>query len=168
MREAKFDHREIRNHHDASTQLEQWIARALDIGFLALKTEISSIDPMQAKLCGIALAVAPNEAAYLPLGHREAGERERATPACSRPSSAPVKFPRRMRSPLLKPVLEDLSVIKIGHNVKQDWLVLACRGIRLGAVDDTMLMSYVLDAGKGAHDMDSVAKPLFRPQPFAL
>jgi DNA polymerase-1 len=57
----------------------------------------------------------------------------------------------------LKVVLEDESVVKIGHDVKRDWLVLARRGIRLGATDDTMLISYVLDAGKGSHDMDSVA-----------
>ena len=65
----------------------------------------------------------------------------------------------------LKPVLEDLSIIKIGHNVKQDALVLACRAVRIEAVDDIMLMSYVLDAGKGAHDMDFAGQPLFRLQP---
>src|SRR5262249_57713880 len=57
----------------------------------------------------------------------------------------------------LKSILEDASIVKIGHDVKRDWLVLACRGIRLGAIDDTMLMSYVLDAGKTSHDMESVA-----------
>jgi DNA polymerase-1 len=138
-------------------RLRHWIARAYDTGFLALKTEISSIDPMQASLCGIALAVAPNEAAYLPLGHREAGEESGATAGLFAAKLCDGQIPERDALAALKPILEDLSVLKIGHNVKQDWLVLACRGIRLGATDDTMLMSYVLDAGKGAHDMDSVA-----------
>jgi DNA polymerase-1 len=138
-------------------RLKHWIARAYDTGYLALKTEISSIDPIQASLCGIALAVAPNEAAYLPLGHREAGEEGDGGAGLFAPKLCTGQVAEQDALAALKPVLEDLSVLKIGHNVKQDWLVLACRRVRLGATDDTMLMSYVLDAGKGAHDMDSVA-----------
>lgn len=138
-------------------QLQHWIARAYDTGYLALKTEISSIDPMQASLCGIALAVAPNEAAYLPLGHREAGEEGDNGAGLFAPKLCTGQISEQDALAALKPVLEDLSVVKIGHDVKRDGLVLACRGVRLGATDDTMLMSYVLDAGKGGHDMDSVA-----------
>src|SRR6185312_9371452 len=61
---------------ESPDSLNRWVARAYDTGVLALKTETSSIDPMQTALCGIALAVAPNEAAYLPLGHREASGEE--------------------------------------------------------------------------------------------
>ena len=144
-------------------RLKHWIARAYDTGFLALKTETSSIDPMQTSLCGIALAVSPNEAGYLPLGHREAVEEGAA--GLFAPKLCTGQIPEGDALALLKPVLEDLGVIKVAHNVKQDWLVLACRDIRLGAVDDTMLMSYVLDAGKGAHDLDSLASRYFGHSP---
>jgi DNA polymerase-1 len=136
-------------------RLQHWIARAYETGVLALKTETSSLDPMQTALCGLALAVAPNEAAYLPVGHREANEGETSELFASKLSAGQVT--ERQALDALKPVLEDESIVKIGHDVKRDWLVLACRGIRLGATDDTMLMSYVLDAGKGPHDMNSVA-----------
>src|SRR5262249_7272526 len=74
-------------------------------------------------------------------------------------------IPERAALDALKPILEDLSVTKIGHDVKRDWLVLACRGVRIGAIDDTMLISYVLDAGKGAHDMDAVVGRYFERSP---
>jgi DNA polymerase-1 len=136
-------------------RLRYWIARAHDTGLLAIKTESSSLDPMQTALCGIALAVAPNEAAYLPLGHREANEAETSGLFAAKLCAGQV--PERDALAALQPVLEDASVVKIGHDIKRDCLVLACRGIRIGAADDTMLISYVLDAGKGAHDMDAVA-----------
>ncbi len=136
-------------------QLEHWIARAYDSGVLAIKTETSSPDPMQTVLCGLALAVASNEAAYLPLGHREASESETSGLFAAKLCSGQITEQDAFRA--LRPILEDASILKIGHDVKRDRLVLACRGIRLGATDDTMLMSYVLDAGKAAHDMDSVA-----------
>ncbi|HMF25052.1 MAG TPA: DNA polymerase I [Pseudolabrys sp.] len=136
-------------------RLRHWIARAHDTGVLALKTESSSLDPMQTALCGVALAVAPNEAAYLPLGHREASEGETSGLFAAKLCAG--QIPERDALEVLKPVLEDASIVKIGHDVKRDWLILACRGIRLAATDDTMLMSYVLDAGKAAHDMGSVA-----------
>ena len=164
LRTAKFDPAKYET-ITTLDQLKRWIARALDTGYLALKTETSSIDPMQTSLCGIALAVAPNEAAYLPLGHREAGEEAGAAAGLFAPKLCEGQIPEQEALALLKPVLEDLSVIKIGHNVKQDWLVLACRGIRIGATDDTMLMSYVLDAGKGSHAMDSMANRYFGRDP---
>jgi DNA polymerase I len=136
-------------------RLQHWIARAYDTGLLALKTETSSLDPMQAALCGLALAVASNEAAYLPLGHREANEGETTGLFAAKLSAGQIAEQEALDA--LKVVLEDESVVKIGHDVKRDCLVLARRGIRLGATDDTMLISYVLDAGKGSHDMDSVA-----------
>jgi len=164
LRSAKFDHAKYETIATPG-RLEHWIARAYDTGFLALKAEISCIDPMQAKLCGIAVAVAPNEAAYVPLGHREAGDESGADAGLFAPKLCAGQIPEQDALAALKPVLEDLSVIKIGHNVKQDWLVLACRGVRIGAVDDTMLMSYVLDAGKGAHDMDSLVNRYFGRSP---
>src|SRR5499427_8370725 len=144
-------------------RLKHWIARAHNTGVLAIKTETTSLDPMQAALCGIALAVAPNEAAYLPLGHREASEGETSGLFAAKLCSG--QIPARDALAALKPILEDTSIVKVGHDVKRDWLVLACRGVRLGTTDDTMLMSYVLDAGKGAHDLDSVATRYFGRSP---
>ena len=136
-------------------RLQRWIARAYDTGVLALRTETSTLDPMQTALCGLALAVAPNEAAYLALGHREANEGETTGLFAANLNAGQIIEQQALDA--LRPVLEDESVVKIGHDVKRDWLVLACRGVRLGTTDDTMLMSYVLDAGRGSHDMDSVA-----------
>jgi len=107
--------------------------------------------------------VAPNEAAYLPLGHREASEGETSGLFAAKLCGG--QIPERQALDVLKPVLEDACVVKVGHDIKRDWLVLACRAVRLGATDDTMLMSYVMDAGKGAHDIDSVVTRYFGRSP---
>ena len=144
-------------------RLQHWIARAHETGVLALKTETSNLDPMQTALCGLAIAVAPNEAAYLPLGHRDASEGETSGLFAAKLCAG--QIPERQALDALKPVFEDECIVKIGHDIKRDWLVLACRGVRLGATDDTMLMSYVMDAGKGAHDVDSVVTRYFGRSP---
>jgi len=144
---------------DTIDSLKKWAARAYDTGLLALKTETASLDPLQTPLCGIAIAVAPNEAAYLPLGHREANEGETSGLFAAKLCAG--QIPEKQAFEILKPILEDGGVIKIGHDVKRDWLVLAQRGIRIGCIDDTMLMSYALDAGKGGHDMDAVMTRYF-------
>ena len=137
--------------------LQKWINRAYDTGTLAIKAELNSIDPMQASLCGIALAVAPNEACYVPLGHRQAEEGE-AGDSLFAAKLCDGQIPERDALAALKRVLEDISVMKIGHDIKTDMLALAQRGIALAGYDDTMLMSYVLVAGKGSHGMDAVAE----------
>ena len=135
--------------------LQALIARAYDTGVLAIKTETNTLDPLQTSLCGLALAVAPNEAAYLPLGHRDASDSEASGLFAAKLCQGQIAENDALAA--LKEILEDNGVIKVGHDIKRDTLVLARRGIRLGAIDDTMLMSYVLDAGKGPHDMDAVA-----------
>ncbi|HEX3342810.1 MAG TPA: DNA polymerase I [Pseudolabrys sp.] len=154
LRASKFDPAKYET-IGSLERLAHWIARAHDTGVLALKTETTSLDPMQTTLCGIALAVAPNEAAYLPLGHRDASEGEASGLFAAKLCTGQIA--ERDALGQLKSILEDASVVKVGHDVKRDRLVLACRGIRLGATDDTMLMSYVLDAGKTSHDTESIA-----------
>jgi DNA polymerase-1 len=139
-------------------RLKHWINRAYDTGTLALKAEVNSIDPMQAALCGLALAVGVNEACYVPLGHRQADDGDAGDSSLFAAKLSDGQIVEADALKALKPVLDDMSVIKIGHDIKADWLVLAQRGIAIGAYDDTMLMSYVLDAGKGAHDMGAVAE----------
>jgi len=158
LKGATFDHTKYRT-IGTLDELNAWIARAYDTGTLAVKIETNALDAMQAALCGIAMAVAPNEAAYLPLGHRDASDSEASGLFAAKLCAG--QIPERVALDALKAILEDNSVTKIGHDIKREWLALACRGIEIGALDDTMLMSYVLDAGKGAHDMDAVAYRYF-------
>jgi DNA polymerase I len=133
-------------------RLDSWMARAKEKGVLAIDTETSALDAMGADLVGVSLAVEPNEAAYIPLGHIGAGD------GLFSEGLLPGQIPIRDAIARLKPVLEDESILKIGQNLKYDWLVLARHGIEIAPYDDTMLISYALDAGKGGHGMDRLAK----------
>ncbi len=132
-------------------RLQAWIADAVALGHVAFDTETTSLDAMQADLVGVSLALAPGRACYVPLGHR-AGDGLDLEGADLVP-----QIPLREALDLLKPMLEDPSVLKIGQNLKYDFQVLLNYGIRLNALDDTMLMSYALDAGRGKHGMDDLA-----------
>src|SRR6187431_872810 len=100
-------------------RLQHWIARAHETGVLALKTETSNLDPMQTALCGLAIAVAPNEAAYLPLGHRDASEDETSGLFAAKLCAG--QIPERKALDVLKPVLEDECIVKVGHDIKRDF-----------------------------------------------
>ena len=114
---------------------------------------------MQAELCGISLAVAPNEACYVPLSHRQGGEGgERA---CSAAISRRIRLPNGAALEALAPLLADFGVLKIGHDLKFAWQIFALRGIEIAAYDDTMLMSYALDAGRNNHGLVSLAEHTF-------
>ncbi len=137
-------------------RLKEWIARAHETGLVAIDTETTSLDAMQAGLCGFSLAIAPNEACYVPLAHREgSGGSDLFAPEAK---LCPGQIAEKDALAALKDLLEDEAVLKIGQNLKYDWLVFAQRGIEMAGVDDTMLISYVLDAGKGGHGMDDLAK----------
>ncbi len=137
-------------------RLKEWIARAHENGVVAIDTETTSLDAMQAGLCGFSLALAPNEACYVPLAHREgSGGSDLFAPEAK---LCPGQITEKDALAALKPLLEDEAVLKIGQNLKYDWLVFAQRGIEMAGTDDTMLISYVLDAGKGGHGMDDLAK----------
>jgi DNA polymerase-1 len=135
-------------------RLKQWIARAHELGVVAVDTETTGLDPMQAKLVGISLALAPNEACYVPIAHKANGGGEGLFDA----GLASDQIVEKAALAALKPMLEDASLLKIGQNLKYDWLIFAQRGIDLSPHDDTMLMSYVLDAGKGGHGMDALSE----------
>jgi DNA polymerase-1 len=134
-------------------ELQKWIARARDIGHVAIDTEATSLDPMQAEMCGFSLALPPNEACYVPLTHRQGGDGTGLFAG----GRAPDQIDAEAALAALKPLLEDASLLKIGQNLKFDALLFAQRGITLRAIDDTMLISYVLDAGRGTHGMDPLA-----------
>ena len=135
-------------------ELNGWIARARDIGHLAIDTETTSLDPMQAELCGLSIALTPNESCYVPLSHKQGGDGAGLFAG----GIAPDQLDVRKALAAIKPLLEDESILKIGQNLKFDALVFAQHGIDMVCTDDTMLMSYVLDAGRGSHGMDALSE----------
>ena len=135
-------------------RLKEWITRAHEAGVVAVDTETTSLDPMTAHLCGFSLAVAPNEACYVPIGHKKDGGGDGLFDA----GLAADQIKEEDALAVLKPLLEDNSILKVAQNMKYDWLVFAQRGIQIDGYDDTMLISYVLDAGTGGHGMDDLAK----------
>ena len=134
-------------------RLNAWVARANEIGAVAVDTETSSLDPMQATLCGFSLALAENEACYVPLSHRQGGGKGGLFPG----EIVPDQIDEATALAALKPLLENRGVMKIGQNLKFDVQMFALRGIELAPYDDTMLMSYVLDAGRNGHGLDELA-----------
>ena len=140
-------------------RLKQWIAHAHEVGVVAVDTETTSLDAMQAGLCGFSLALSPNEACYVPLAHKKDGGGDGLFDA----GLAADQIKEEDALKLLKPLLEDKSILKIAQNMKYDWLVFAQQGKKIGGIeiegyDDTMLISYVLDAGKGGHGMDDLSE----------
>ncbi|MEM7215165.1 MAG: DNA polymerase I [Pseudomonadota bacterium] len=132
--------------------LQAWVDRIYAAGIVAIDTETTSLDPMQAELVGISLATEPGTACYIPLAHKDGqGDLLGGGIAANQISTDKALA-------LLKPVLEDLSILKIGQNLKYDWLILAEHGVEMVGVEDTMLLSYVLDAGRGGHGMDDLAR----------
>jgi len=132
--------------------LEALIAEARERGVVAFRTETTSLDPMLAEPVGFALAVGPGKSAYIPVGHRSSAVDLLGG------GRAENQLPLDDVLGALKPLLTDPSVLKIGHNLKYDWLTAHRLGIDVGPFDDTMLISYVLGAGAGAHDIASLAE----------
>ncbi len=155
---AKFDHSQYQTVRDLD-RLNAWIERARDVGILAIDIAATSLDPMQAELCGFSLAVAPNEACYVPLRHRQGGDG--GDGGLFRGEVAPEQIAERAALEVLKPLLEDRGVLKIGHDLKFDWQMFALCGIEIAPYDDTMLMSYALDAGRADHGIVPLAKRTF-------
>jgi DNA polymerase-1 len=155
VRGAKIDHAMYETVRSLD-RLQQWIERARDAGVVAIDTETTSLDPMRAHLCGFSLAVAPNEACYVPVGHRKNGAG--GLDDLFDEGLEPDQIPPKAALDAVKELLEDPAVLKVGQNIKYDWLIFAQFGIEVHPYDDTMLMSYVLDAGKSGHGMDELAE----------
>src|SRR5258707_7931553 len=141
-------------------RLNAWMLRAKDIGVVSLDTKTTSADPMTAVLCGFSLAVADNEAGYVPIVHRD-GDTQGANDLFAPDAKLRAdQIPEQTALAALQPVLEDPSVLKVGQDLKYHWQIFARHGIEIHPYDDTMLMSYVLDAGRGKHNMDDLAEAL--------
>ena len=121
--------------------IDKWLNEAEENGEIAVDTETSSLDPHQAKLVGISFSTKIGKACYIPIGHTEGKNLEEKNVIKK-----------------IKPILEDKSIRKIGQNIKFDYIILYHKGINMNAMEDTMLMSYVLDAGKNRHNMDTLSE----------
>jgi DNA polymerase-1 len=135
-------------------QLKAWLARVHDVGHFVIEAMSDSIDPMQAEISGIALALAPNDACYVPLGHKQSGGGAGLFDA----GLAPDQIKASEALSALKPLLESAGILKIGFNIKFNAVMLAQHGITLRNHDDAQLMSYALDAGRNAHGLEGLAE----------
>ncbi|MEK9886697.1 MAG: DNA polymerase I [Candidatus Pelagibacter sp.] len=122
-------------------EIDEWINEAEEIGEVAVDTETDSLDPNQANLVGISLSSKIGKACYIPVGHK---------------SKKSLNIKEVLKK--IKPLLEDPSIKKIGQNIKFDFIIFYKNGITLNSMEDTMLMSYVLDAGKNRHNMDTLSE----------
>jgi len=147
---------------DADT-LTAWVAEAAEARLVGFDTETTGLDPMQAALVGVSLALAPGRAAYLPLGHRDGhGDLLGGGLAAG-------QLALDTALSLLRPLLESEAIAKVGHNIKFDLLVMRRHGVGLSAVHDTMLASYALDAGMGrGHGMDALSEKWLGHTPIAF
>jgi DNA polymerase-1 len=131
--------------------LEAWMAEARAAGVIGLDTETDSLDALNARLVGVCLATAPGRACYIPLRHA----------AADMLTEAPRQLTVEEAVEALRPLLEDARVLKVLHNAKYDLEVLANPangGLAVAPVDDTMLVSYALDAGRHGHGMDELSQ----------
>jgi len=140
-------------------QLDAWITRARELGAIAIDIQASSIDPMQAALCGFSLALTANEACYVPLAHRKRGDGGDGSLFAG--DIAPGQIEERAALAAMQPLLEDPEVLKIGCDLKFGLQMFAVRGSDLTPYDDIMLMSYALDAGRSSHALTSLAQRYF-------
>ena len=135
-------------------RLDAWIAEAFEKGLVAFDAETTSLDALSAELVGVSLATAPGRACYVPLAHTGEGAGQLDLSGKGAPQQ--VDFDAALKA--LKPLLEDAGTLKIGQNIKYDRVVLARYGLKVTPIDDTMLLSYVLEGGQHGHGMDELAR----------
>ena len=122
-------------------EVKDWLKAAEEIGEFAIDTETTSLDAHQTNLVGISISYAIGKACYIPISHKDYKN-----------------LNEEKIIKILKPFLEDHSIKKIGQNIKFDYIIFYKRGIDMNSMEDTMLMSYVLDAGKNRHNMDTLSE----------
>ena len=141
--------------------LQGWIDRAHAAGVVALDTETDGLDAMQCRLVGISLAVAPGEACYIPLAHRPAD-------GLALEAAETEQLPTATALDMLRPLLADAAVLKILQNAKFDLQILNRLNVAVTPIDDTMLMSYALDAGNHGHGMDALSEKYLGHTPVPI
>tara|TARA_B100000161_G_scaffold236103_1_gene185794 strand:+ start:344 stop:3388 length:3045 start_codon:yes stop_codon:yes gene_type:complete len=142
--------------------LQGWIDEIQLAGVFAFDTETNSLDAMQADLVGLSLSVQGGRACYVPVAHISAGnqgndELDLGAIRSNVSPELPKQLARTRVIEMLKPLLEDPGILKVGHNIKYDMQVMARYGVEVGPIDDTMLLSYVLEGGLHGHGLDELA-----------
>jgi DNA polymerase-1 len=132
-------------------ELERWVAQAFAQGYVCVDTESDSLDAMQANLVGVSMALKPSEACYIPLAHRGEGD------GLFSDGILAGQIEKQKALEILKPLFEAPHVLKIGQNLKYDMLLLNQLGIKVAPIDDTMLLSYVIESGDVGHGMDELS-----------
>lgn len=143
--------------------LSKWIERIVERGYVAVDTETTGLDEMKADIVGICLSVEPGEACYVPLIHKD-GEGD----LFGGSNLIPDQIPQERALEMLKPVLEDPAILKIGQNMKYDFKIFARLGIRVAPIDDTMLLSYALHGGLHNHGMDYLSENYLDHKPIPI
>lgn len=157
-----FDHSSYETIYDIET-LKGWINQIYEAGYIAFDTETTSLDEMQAELVGISLSLTAGKAAYIPLGHHSIAD---GLFGGGQLIEGQLEASKVLA--LLKPVLEDDSILKIGQNIKYDMKIMARYGITLGPIDDTMLISYATNGGLHGHGMDALSERFLGHIPISI
>lgn len=144
--------------------LQTWIGRIRQRGYVAVDTETTGLDEMRSDLVGISLSVEPGQACYVPLTHRAS----QSDDLFGSSELAKGQMPLAETLAMLKPVLEDSAVLKVGQNMKYDAKVFARYGIEVAPIDDTMLMSYALHGGSHGHGMDLLSDRYLGHKPISI
>lgn len=142
---------EVEKNYECVTSLDRlqhWIDASYKAGTIAVDTETTGLDPSAADLVGISISTEPGQACYIPVAHGGGDDLL---------AERPTQLDKAVVIAALKPLFEDASVLKVGQNLKYDMSILAREGISLSPHDDTMLMSYALEAGLHNHGMDELA-----------
>jgi DNA polymerase-1 len=142
--------------------LDDWIARATAAGTIAFDTETDALSSSNSGLVGVSLAIGPNQACYIPLAHRQGDGLMLEAP------EAIEQIPMDQALARLKPLLENPAVLKVGQNAKYDIAVLSRYGLQVAPIDDTMLISYVLEAGLHGHGMDELSRLWLGHEPISF
>ena len=144
--------------------LETWIAAIRERGYVAVDTETTGLNEMIADLVGISLCVEPGHACYIPLAHKDGS----ADDLFGSDKLLDGQIPLQQALDLLKPVLEDDSILKVGQNMKYDAKIFARYGVEVAPIDDTMLMSYAMHGGEHGHGMDTLSERYLGHTPIPI
>ncbi|MEC9267165.1 MAG: DNA polymerase I [Pseudomonadota bacterium] len=145
--------------------LKAWVARAEKAGVVAVDTETTSLNQMRAELVGISLSVEAGKACYIPVAHVAPGSG--GGDLLGGGAEPPKQIAKAEALKILKPMLEDPGVLKVGQNIKYDAVIFANEGIQVGPIDDTMLISFVLEGGMHGHGMDELSELHLGHKPIA-
>jgi DNA polymerase-1 len=159
----QFDSKKY-EHIKTADQLQTWINKIYENGYVAIDTETTSLNDMLAELVGISLAIEIGSACYIPVGHKEGQNDDLFENSQLAEGQLDLEFVLAS----LRPVLEDDSILKIGQNIKYDAKVLSRYGLMVTAFDDTMLLSYALHGGLHNHGMDALSQRYLDHSPIAI